>query len=136
VFLYPRAAARGERDARVVPVRVSRLYACDARVVPVCVRCACRARDARRERVRVIRFVPLGFPQKQNKKLIKTITYPSFTNYFGLMLKNYLTVTRKSLFLKTSKRQTLFRNSQGDREQPASLDTKRKLKDILPCKSY
>ena len=107
VFLYPRAAARGERDARVVPV---------------CVRCACRARDARRERVRVIRFVPLGFPQKQNKKLIKTITYPSFTNYFGLMLKNYLTVTRKSLFLKTSKRQTLFRNSQGDREQPASLD--------------
>jgi hypothetical protein len=52
-------------------MRVSRV----ARIAPVCVRCACRARDARRERVRVIRFVPLGFPQKQNKKLIKTITY-------------------------------------------------------------
>jgi hypothetical protein len=78
VFLYPRAAARGERDARVVPVRVSCLYACDARVVPVCVRCACRARDARRERERVIRFAPLGFPSHTKKNPIKTITYQLF----------------------------------------------------------
>ena len=70
-FISPRSCA----------MRVSRV----ARVVPVCVRCACRARDARRVRVRVIRFAPLGFPQKQNKKLIKTITYPSFTDYFGIL---------------------------------------------------
>jgi hypothetical protein len=34
-----------------------------------------RARDARRVRVRVIRFVPLGFPSHTKKNPIKTITY-------------------------------------------------------------
>jgi hypothetical protein len=52
VFLYPRLAARGERVASAMRARDARR----ARVAPVCVRCACRARVARCVRVRVIRF--------------------------------------------------------------------------------
>ena len=95
--------------ARVTPTRVfyipARLRV--SRIAPVCVRCACRARDARRERVRVIRFVRIPNDIEPKKNPIKSITYQLF---WGNVKKVIDRVTVPAS-IGASKRQTLFPQS-------------------------
>ena len=79
-----------------------------------------RARDARRERVRVIRFGIGPNDAEPDKKPIKTITY----QLIWANVKKPVDRDTVPARIRASKRQTLFHNRYGNREQPASLDTK------------